>query len=295
MIRSRQPAGMIWCRHGVWAQHFQRAATSGLVVRGVIVVFDKFMFRFRNYLTVMALLAALTPARAAETTIAVAANFATAATDIVNLFEAESEHRVILVIGSTGKLAAQILHGAPYDALLAADRERPKLLERKGLAVAGSRFSYARGRLVLMASPPVVLNGGLRTGLLDPKVRHLAIANEKLAPYGRAARQVLDRTGLAEQLGPMVIVGESVGQTAGLVSSGNAQIGLVAYSQMLDLDASKRPAFIEVPLELYDPILQDAVLLARAENNPAATNFIAFMKTPKIRQAIRDNGYGEVE
>ncbi len=248
------------------------------------------MIRFRICCLLLACLTATNALRADEATIAVAANFANTATDLVNRFEAASKHRIILVIGSTGKLAAQILHGAPYDALLAADQERPALLEEQGLTVKGSRFSYARGRLAVIASPQVSLGSDLPSGLLDPAVRHIALANEKLAPYGRAARQVLDRIDIAGRLTATLTVGESVGQVHGLVTSGNAQLGFVAFSQV-DADDTKS-AFIEVPASLHDPILQDAVLLARGQNNQAATGFIDFIKTPTARQAIVEQGYG---
>lgn len=255
------------------------------------MVFDKSMYRTRILLTILAVLAAAVPVRSAETTIAVAANFATAATEIVNRFEADHDHQVILVIGSTGKLASQILHGAPYDALLAADQERPALLEGKGMTVEGSKFSYARGRLALMAStemPPVT---GLRSGLLDPKVRHVALANDKLAPYGRAAREVLRKLGLEKQLEPALIVGESVGQVFGIVKSGNAELGFVSYSQVQSPAKEPAPAFVAVAADLHAPILQDGVLLTRARDNPAAKDFMAYLQTPDARAIMRKHGY----
>ena len=168
-------------------------------------------------------------------------------------------------------------------------------LEAKGLTATGSRFSYARGRLAVVASPQVPLGSELRIGLLDPSVRHIAIANEKLAPYGRAARQVLQRSGLSDKLDATLIVGESVGQVFGLVATGNAELGFVAVSQLGALDGSAKTTFIEVPASLHEPILQDGVLMARGLNNPAATAFMDFMQTPAAREAIISHGYGAVQ
>lgn len=219
-----------------------------------------------------------------EIRVAVASNFAEAARRLATAFEAESGHRVTLVIGATGKLYAQIHHGAPFDAYLAADRRRPERLEREGLARPGSRFTYALGELVLWSPRP---------GYVDPEgrvleageFRHLAIANPRLAPYGRAAREVLEALGLWQRLQGRMVRGENIGQAFQFVRSGNAELGFVARSQLGGAEAGSR---WPVPSDLHAPIVQQAVLL---KEKPAARAFLAFLRGRRGRAIITDQGY----
>jgi molybdate transport system substrate-binding protein len=223
--------------------------------------------------------------------IAVAANFAEAMTRLEQQFEAQTNHKLTVTFGSTGKLYAQIVAGAPIDVLLAADQVRPAKLEDMGLAVADSRFTYAVGQLALWSADPLHIAADGEIVLRRADFRHLAIANPKLAPYGEAARQALMRLGLYEQLAPRLVMGENVGQAYALVATGNAELGLVALSAVLSLRNQYPGSQWLVPLDLYDPIRQDAILLRRAEHNQAALAFVDFLQSRAARTLIEDSGY----
>ncbi len=211
--------------------------------------------------------------------VAVATNFAKVAATLKPVFEAESGYEITLTSGSTGKLYAQIINGAPYAALLAADQARPQLLEAAGLG--HGRVTYARGLLTLWQP-----QGTLTADSLRENSGYLAIANPTLAPYGLAAKQALQALGLWQALQPRIVTGQNVGQAFALVASGNADMGLVAQSYALGRGASW-----PVPPALYAPILQDAILLG---DHPAAAAFVDFMLSETGRQIIRNAGYGEV-
>lgn len=233
----------------------------------------------------LALIAAT--ATAAEVTVAVAANFAAPMRSIAAHFEAETGHRAKLAVGSTGAFYTQVRNGAPFDVLLAADDETPLRMEREGLAVAGSRFTYALGRLALWSAKPGVVDERgdvLRQG----SVARVAIADPKLAPYGRAAVETMKHLGVYERLQPRIVQGENIAQAFQFVATGNAAVGFVALSQVVDAKGSK---WI-VPEALHAPIRQDAVLLARGRGNPAALALLQFLKGPKARGIIRAYGYG---
>lgn len=231
----------------------------------------------------------LVPAQlpAAEIRVAVASNFSSAMKALATRFEAESGHRLLLGFGSTGKHYAQILNGAPFDAFFAADSERPRLLEMQEKTVAHSRFTYARGRLILW-SPRVNFVDSQGLVLSDGRFRHLAIANPKLAPYGEAARQVLTELGLWEQLSPKLVRGENIGQTYQFVASGNAELGFVAWSQLIGAKMADRGSYWTVPASLHQPIDQQAVQLIPGEPVQA---FLSFVQSPTGRQIITEHGY----
>ncbi len=222
---------------------------------------------------------------ARELTVAVAANAAGAVHALASDFEQESGHRVTVTVGSTGKLYAQILHGAPFDLFLAADQERPRLLVEQGLAVEDSRRTYAIGRLVLWSPDSTVAIHA--DTLRDGSFRRLAIANPELAPYGAAARDALRDLGLWEVLRSKIVMGENVGQSYAMVASGNAEFGFVALSSVLGGPGSHW----EVPRRMIEPIRQDAVLLKRAEANPAARAFHGFLESPKARWILESSGF----
>jgi len=232
----------------------------------------------------------ITPAAAGEVAlVAVAANFAEVMERLEADFEAESPHAITITTGSTGQLYAQIANGAPFDALLAADQARPERLEAEGLAVRGSRFTYARGQLVLWSADPGRIGDAGPAVLRRGDFRRLAMANPELAPYGLAARQALD--GLAALRGKIVF-GENVGQTHAMVATGNAELGFVARSYV---DSPRNPApgsRWTVPETLHEPIRQDAVLLLRGEDNSAARDLLAYLRRPAVRQVIAEHGYG---
>ena len=238
----------------------------------------------------LALLISLTPAHAGQAHIAVAANFTATLNALVKQFEAGSEHRILISSGSTGKLYAQIKNGAPFDILLAADSERPQLLEQEKLAVPGSRFTYAAGRLVLWSLQAALVDQQ-GAALTQMRFKHLAIANPKTAPYGVAAREALEKMGLWQQVQPRLVQGEDIGQTFQFVASGNAELGLVALAQA---KSAQQGAYWVVPPAYYQPIAQQAVLLEKARDNAAARDFLAFLKTPAAGLIIERFGYARI-
>lgn len=238
-----------------------------------------------------AVLAALlaTPAHAETALIAVAANYAAAAEAQGAAFAAASGHQITLTTGSTGKLFAQIDAGAPYDAMLAADAATPARLEADGHAVAGTRFAYATGELVLWSPDPARLGADPVASLSDPGLRHLAIANPDLAPYGVAARETLQSLGLWDVLQPRLVLGENVGQAYSMAATGAASAGFVAASAVVGDGIGSR---WQVPQALHAPIRQDAVLLAHGAGNAAVTGFLAWLKTPEAAAINARFGYG---
>ncbi len=226
-------------------------------------------------------------ALAGEARIAVAANFAPALRALTEAFEARRGGRLAIVVGSTGKLYAQIHHGAPFDALFAADEQRPARLEREGRARPGSRFTYALGRLALWSPEAGRVDGEGRV-LREGDFRHLAIANPRLAPYGLAARQALQALGLWQRLRPRLVRGENVGQALQFVRSGNAQLGFVALSQVRRPGQAASGSLWVVPEGLYAPVVQQALPLT---DNPLAAQFLRFVRGPQGRAIIASFGY----
>jgi len=222
-----------------------------------------------------------------ELRIAVATNFRPAMAVLAAHFENLSQHQIVAIHGSTGKHYAQIVNGAPFDAYLAADAARPGLLEAEQRIVPGSRFTYAIGRLVLWSPDPARIDADgrvLQTGTFN----HLAVANPELAPYGAAARQVLQHLGLWEQLATKLVRGENIGQTFQFVVSGNAELGFVARAQLAIPGQSRQGSSWEPPQALYDPIEQQAVLL---RDSLAGREFMAFVQGEEARALIRAYGY----
>lgn len=227
------------------------------------------------------------PAAAETALISAAANFAQPLQRLVEAFAAETGHRIEVSTGSTGTLAAQIRNGAPFTLFLAADAERPAELEAEGLTVPGTRITYAVGRLVLWSPDPTRLLTDPATALTDPRLGHLAIANPRLAPYGRAAKETLTALGVWEAVQPKLVQGADVAQTFQFVASGNAELGFVALSQVQDQGIRW-----EVPRELHTPIRQQAVLLLPGKDNAAAKAFLDFLRSEAGQAIIRGAGYG---
>jgi molybdate transport system substrate-binding protein len=238
--------------------------------------------------TVLLLTLASASARGDEVHVAVAQNFAETCRRIGGDFAAATGHATVISAGSSGKLYAQIESGAPFEVFLSADAERPRLLEGKGFAVAGSRFAYAIGRLVLWSPMPDLVDaqGAVLAG---DGFRHLAIANPDVAPYGAAARAVLVRRGLWQRLAPRLVQGEDVGQTYQFVATGNAELGFVALSQLAGAIGGSRWV---VPEQLHPSLEQHAVLLAAGRDDPAAQAFLVFLRDERGRAAIERAGYG---
>jgi molybdate transport system substrate-binding protein len=246
--------------------------------------------RTHTTLAILGLAALLpgTPAAADEVRVAVATNFTAAMAALVERFETRSEHEVLVSFGSTGNHYAQIKNGAPFDAFFSADVERPRLLEEEGVAVAGSRFLYAVGRLALWSSRAGYVDSDGRI-LASGDFRHLAIANPELAPYGAAARDVLTARGLWDSVQPRLVRGQDIGQAYSFVATSNAELGFVAYSQIKKPNGEIAGSYWLVPETLHQPIEQQAVLL---HDTPAAREFVEFVKSDAARAIIRDYGYG---
>jgi molybdate transport system substrate-binding protein len=235
--------------------------------------------------------AALTgSALAAEVQVAVAANFTAPMQAIARQFEQNSGHRVLAAYGATGQLYAQIGNGAPFELLLAADQSTPARLEQEGLAVPGSRFTYATGALVLWSAQPGYVDAQGQV-LRDGDFRHLALANPKAAPYGLAAYQVLEQLGLRQAVAGRLVEGQSISQALQFVASGNAELGFVALSQVYqDGEIAEGSAWL-VPATLYQPLHQDAVLLRPGADSPAAQALLDYLKSPAAAAIIRRYGY----
>lgn len=237
-----------------------------------------------------ALVAAVPAARADEVLVAVAANFNAPLARIAASFEAATGHKVKAAAASTGKLAAQVRAGAPFEVLLAADDETPAALEREGQAVPGTRFTYALGELVLWSAQPGLVDA--RGAVLAAGAfRHLAIANPRTAPYGRAALEVLRARGLEQALAAKLVTGESIAQAHQFVASGHAALGFVAWSQLVVPGRAPQGSWWRVPPELHQEIRQDAVLLRPGQGRPAAAALLAYLRGDAARALIREAGY----
>jgi molybdate transport system substrate-binding protein len=228
-------------------------------------------------------------------TIAVASNFASTAQELTQHFTAETDIDVRLSYGSTGKLYAQIINGAPFDVLLAADAERPRLLEASGHGVPGSRATYAIGALVLWSRDPRAQGDDCRDLLAQGNFDHLALANPATAPYGKAARESLEAMGLWDRVEKRAVYGESIAQTLQFVATGNATLGFVAMSQLASPGLPDATCSWPVPRGLHGLLRQQRVLLARSENSDAARQFIKFIDTAAAREIIVRHGYGVAE
>ncbi len=215
-------------------------------------------------------------------TVAVATNFYTAALELEKQFETQSAVDISIASGSTGQLYAQIKNGAPHDIFLAADQTRPKKLIEDGFAQ--DRFTYALGQLVLWGATQETPNLAMLT---KSDYRHLAIANPKLAPYGLAAQDVISDLNLSDK----IVMGENIGQTFSLIETGNAEFGFISLSQIITKDNQISGGHWIIPDELYTPITQDAVLLKRGFDNPAAKAFYEFLKSETARDIIKEAGY----
>jgi molybdate transport system substrate-binding protein len=234
-------------------------------------------------------------AQAAEVTVAVAANFTAPMQKIAQAFERDTGHKALLAFGSTGKFYAQIKNGAPFSLLLSADDETPLRLEKEGFTVAGTRFTYAIGKLALWSKNPALIDDKGQVLLGDTadkkNFKKLAIADPKLAPYGVAALEVMQRTGVLALVSSKLVQGDSIGQAFQFVMTENAELGFVALSQIwLDGRITQGSAWV-VPLSLYAPLKQDAVLLQIGKDNAAALSLMQYLRSERAQSIIRSYGY----
>ena len=227
---------------------------------------------------------------AGEVSVAVASNFTAPMKVIAQAFERDTGHKAILSFGATGQFYAQIKNGAPFAVLLAADDETPVKLEKDGFGVEGTRFTYAVGKVVLWSKKPGFVDDKgevLRSGTFTK----IAIANPKLAPYGLAAMQVLQRLDVSARVTPKIVEASNIGQTFQFVSSGNAALGFVALSQVFENGKMKEGSGWIVPSTMYDPIKQDAMLLMHARTNIAAQALLQYLRNEKTKAIILSFGY----
>lgn len=229
-------------------------------------------------------------ALAAQAQVAVAANFAEPMKAIAAVLEKTTGHTLKISTGASGAFYTQIRQGAPFDVFLSADNERPELLEKDGLAQPGTRFTYATGKLVLWSARAGRVDGQGAV-LRAADLGKVAYANPRTAPYGAAAVQVLDTLGLKDALAPRLVQGESIGQTFNFVKTGNADVGFVAMSQVLQGGKLREGSMWVIPQARYDAIRQDAVLLRRGAENEAAKELIKLLQSPNIKDLIRSYGY----
>jgi molybdate transport system substrate-binding protein len=236
------------------------------------------------------LLLAAGAAGAAQVQVAVAANMAAPMRKIAADFARASGNEALVSLGSTGKFHAQIRNGAPFEVLLAADEETPARLEREGLAVPGTRFTYAIGRLALWSADPAMVDPQGQV-LKQPPRGKLAVADPRLAPYGAAAIEALAKLGVLAAWQPHLVQGENIGQALQFTATGNAALGFVALAQvMADGRIAKGSAWI-VPAQYHAPLRQDAVVLKRGQANPAAAALVNYLKGDAARATLRGYGY----
>ncbi|WP_174275267.1 molybdate ABC transporter substrate-binding protein [Sphingomonas bacterium] len=241
----------------------------------------------RRIVTLAAAIGLGAPALAADAQVAVAANFTEPAREIAAGFARATGHRAILSFGASGAFYTQIAHGAPFEVFLSADADRPQQAEKNGLAVPGSRFTYAVGRLVLYSTNPVLIDDRgivLKRGIFDK----IAIADPTAAPYGLAALQTINALGLGPALAGRIVRGSSITQAYQFVRSGAASMGFVALSQVIKVPGGSRWL---VPARLHAPIAQQAVLLRTGAVNPAAIAFVAYLRSGPARAIIDRYGY----
>lgn len=225
-------------------------------------------------------------ALAADVSAAVAANFTKPAEELGKAFTAKTGDTVTFSFGATGQLYTQLSQGAPFGVFLSADAKRPMQAVTEGFAVEGTVFTYAVGKVVLYAPTRDVTDGA--AVLAANAFQHLSVADPKTAPYGAAGMEVLAKLGLTEALAPKIVTGENISQTLQFVDSGNAELGFVALSQVIDKPATQ---VWRVPAEDYSPILQDAVLTKAGEADPAAKAFLEFLQSDEAKAIIEKYGY----
>lgn len=246
--------------------------------------------KFFRSVVLLTLVLGVAPAHAEEVKVAVAANFTGPMEQIGPAFEKATGHKVVIAYGTVGKFYAQIRNAAPFDVLVSSDDETPMRLEKDGLAVPESRFTYATGKLVLWSATP---------GMVDDKgdvlrrraFRHLAIANPRVAVYGAAAVEVMNKLGVYDALEPKIVLGENITQAYQFAATGNAELGFVALSQVYKDGRFAAGSHWLVPPNLCPPLKQDAVLLVHGKGNPAADALLAYLKSEPARKVIRAFGY----
>ncbi len=245
---------------------------------------------FKVFLLTALNLVLTVPVFAADLHLAVAANFTAPLEQLKPLFEKATGHKLIISYGTVGKFYAQIKNGAPFELLISADDETPIRLEKDGLALPETRFTYAIGKLMLWSTKPGLVDARGEV-LKRADFKRLAIASPKLAVYGAAGVEVMKKLGVYEQLQSKLVFGENITQTYQFIATANADLGFVALSQIYKNGSYAAGSHWQVPANLYPQIRQDAVLLTKGRDNPAGKALLAFLKTPETRKIIRSYGY----
>jgi molybdate transport system substrate-binding protein len=232
-------------------------------------------------------LGAAAPALADDVPVAVAANFTEPAKEIATAFAAKTGHHLVLSFGASGQFYTQITQGAPFQVFLSADADRPQRIEREGLGVPGTRFTYAIGQLVLYSKTPGLVDQAGAV-LSQGAFNKIAIADPTAAPYGTAAIETMTKLGVYERLAPKIVKGASITQAYQFVDSGAAELGFVALSQVIAVQGGSRWL---VPARFHAPIEQQAILLLPGANKPAALAFLKFLRSPEALAIIKRYGY----
>lgn len=236
----------------------------------------------------VALAVSAASAWAEDVQVAVAANFTKPMEKIAADFEKATGNKVVAAFGASGKLVEQMKNGAPFEIFLSADQKNPMKLEKENLGVPDSRFTYAIGKLVLWSAKPQFVDDKGAILSTSSDFQHISIADPKTAPYGKAALAVMEKLGVLDTLKPKIVQGDSIAQAKEFVSSGNAELGFVALSQVIkDTGGSSWM----VPQDLYKPLYQDAILLKTGENNAAAKAFMSYLASAPAQAVIKDYGY----
>lgn len=258
------------------------------VLNNEIMSNPSFSSRWLSLMTLV--ITCCTYAHADGVAVAVAANFTAPMQKIAAQFEQDTGHKAELSFGATGKFYAQIRNGAPFGILLAADSATPEKIANEGLGIGATRFTYAIGQLVLWSKQAGYVDADGKV-LQKSDWQHIAIANPKLAPYGAAAMQTLDKLGLASRVQARIVQGENIGQTYQFAASGNAELGFVALSQVTENGHLREGSGWVVPGNLHDTIRQDAIVLKPGEGNAAAKALMDYLKGEKARAIIKAYGY----
>jgi molybdate transport system substrate-binding protein len=231
-------------------------------------------------------------ARAQSVKIATAADLKFAMAELSSQFEKESGAKLDITYGSSGNFLTQIQNGAPFDLFFSADSEYPKKLEAAGLTDPDTLLEYAVGHIVIWTPSDSEINtskDGWKS-LLDQRVKKIAIANPKHAPYGRAAVAAMKKAGIYEQVKDKLVYGENISQAAEFVQSGNAQAGIIALSLAVS-PAMKNGKRWEIPTDSYPAIKQAAVVLKASKNKDAARRFLEFVSGPQGHEILHRYGF----
>jgi molybdate transport system substrate-binding protein len=248
------------------------------------------MIRYLLNLSVCCVCLMTANAQAAEIKVAVASNFANVLKEIAVEFQKDTGHQLAITPGATGKFYAQISNGAPFDVFLSADDETPRKLAQEGKAITSSQFTYAIGRLALWSPNPEMVDKNADI-LKTDKFKFIAIANAKVAPYGQAAVQTMQKLGVLTKIEPRVVQGESIAQTYQFVSTGNAQLGFVALSQIFEHGKIKTGSAWIVPEEMHEQLKQDAVILQTCKQTSVCQDLMDYLKSDKAKKMMASYGY----